>query len=134
MRYSQFSNSLLWRIDQLYAATHQKTTIEQVIQRRNGEVAAFQESVRITDFILKKIRRRVAPQIPIYVFETDNTAPYHQVLQELLRANGMIFLDGIPDALQHAQQQGVMITAHDGIHWNEAGHALVAKELEKRLR
>lgn len=134
MSYSQLLNSLLWRIDQLYAATHKKTTIEHVIESTNGELEAFHDAVRITEHIFRKIRKQVVPSIPIYVFETDSLSPYRDALKRIVPDNGMVFLEGIPEAIHYVQQQGIITTAQDNIHWNETGHAIVAKELMPHLR
>ena len=133
MHYSLFANAVIWRLDRLYAATHQKTTIDVVIQQMNGNVPEFYEAICITDRIFKTFRTQVPAKIPIYVFEVDNVAPYHDTLKQLVQKNNMIFLDGIPDVLQSARQQGIITFANDLNHWNETGHAIVAKKLREDL-
>lgn len=125
--YSQFLNSVFCRIDKLYAAIHKTTTIEQVIQLRNGDLPLFKSAIYITNKILKKIAEVSSSHISIYAFSVDDSTPYGEIMEKLSAQNNIHFIDGIPKALR--QQKRMVIKANDNIHWNEAGHAIVAFEL-----
>jgi len=132
-RHSRFLNSVFWRIDKLYAATHKKKTIELVIQQADSELPLFQAAVHITEQLLQKIRTRVPRHIPIYGFSVDDMSPFFEKFQELSMRNNIYFIDSIPDLLKNSEQKGIAIKAADNIHWNETGHAIVAEELRQYL-
>ena len=132
--YSLFMNSLFWRLDKLYAEFHKHTTIELVVQKKNGQIDLFQEAVHITNHILRRIRERVDPQIPIYVFAAADSAPFYETFKALSSLHNITFLEGVPQALRYAEEQGVVTMTADRVHWNEAGHAIVAEQLLRYFR
>ena len=132
--YSHFLYWILTRIDMVKAAPANASlddSSEQLIVKEGLSYPYFQESVQITQQLLKKFRDRVPATTPVYIFSSHNAEPYHAQLQRALEGSGMIFIDGTGQAVIDAQKQGITAVAGDHSHWNNAGHQIVADVLKR---
>lgn len=85
----------------------------------------------ITDLIVKKIKARVPIHTKIYSFEVSGEEPYYREIKSISRRNGIEFIDGIPQAIKIAEQNGTIVRASDRAHWNEMGHKIASNVLEE---
>lgn len=124
-RHSKFLYLLFSRIDQRRAA--KTDSIEDRALRGDSEaIRLYEESAAITGRLLKKIRQRVPQDIPVFAFSIDTTGTFADRLPGLCAEAGLIWIDGVAQAVQNAEQTGAVVRAADGIHWNPRGHALAA--------
>ena len=93
----------------------------------------FSDSIKITEQLLARIRKRTPPTTPIVAFSTDHAYPNFDEFRRMSRNNGIIFLDDIPRALISTEQAGINIRASDKAHWNNTGHQIVADGLQRYL-
>lgn len=117
------------RLDRLGADRH----VEAAIESEGPTHPGFQHSCRITGELLRRFQKRAAPA-PVFAFEVSGGEPFQGAFRLLCRDAGIVFLDGVPDAVKAAEARGVCCRGRDDQHWNEVGHAIVAEALAPRLR
>ena len=86
----------------------------------------LRESVRTFDQVLKKIKDRLPPDVPVYLLPVTSTQPYYDAFRGVARRNGVPWVEGIDEAILAAERRGLVMRAADKGHWNEAGHRLAA--------
>lgn len=131
-RHSRFLYFIFSRID-IVSSHREGESVESVISRDGLADADFAESVEITGQLLKGIRNAVPPDVPVFVFCVDDFQPPYDLLHKLAEANGLVFIDGVPQAIRVAEERGLCTRAKDGGHWNEYGHKLAASVLSDFL-
>lgn len=123
-RHSRFLYFVFSRIDR--ATVTRRKPIERAIERQGVEHPLLRQSVQITDRLLKMIRARVPPEVKLCVFAVDNTPPYFESFIQLAHSNGFDVIEGVPEAIDKAERDGLCVRAADKAHWNELGHELAA--------
>ena len=108
-------------------------SVESVISRAGLADTDFAESVEITGQLLNNIRNVVPAEVPVFTFCVDDSQPSYDLLENLAAANGLVFIDGVPQAIRVAEKRGKCTRAEDGGHWNEYGHELAASVLSDFL-
>ena len=84
-----------------------------------------------TSEILALVRKRV-PAVPIVLFESCTTAdPFHSSIRDMAEQQNMLFVSELPGAIDVAQSRGTSTQSADGVHWNKAGHRIVAQTLQQ---
>jgi hypothetical protein len=124
---SKFLYLLISRLDKLDASL--ATTVEEEIETKGAAHPGFRESSQITNMLVAMIRARVPPTINIYAFSVDNKSPYYEEFKRISGLNGLLFIDGIPDALHDAEEKGFVTKARDRQHWSGTGHRIAAETL-----
>lgn len=133
-RYSHFLYFILSRIDMVkasYAMTSSEESSESLIEKEGMAYPFFQESVQVTEQLLKKIRMRVPATTPVYIFATHHGEPYYEQIKRISKNAGLIFIDGPSQAVTAAELEGIITVAADKAHWNNAGHQNVADALKR---
>ena len=130
-RYSQFVHFLLRRIDFLQSTW--TITVEDVISKEGAAFPPLQESIGITENILKKIQARLPSGTTTAVFAVDDTQPYYDIFKSITNNRHIDFLDGVPQAIHEAERHGIVVMAADKAHWNERGHRIAAEVLQPHI-
>ena len=126
---SRLGDLLLIHFDRLFAQT---ASVENEIGRVGSRHPGFRRSVQITDQIMQRVSAR-AKGIPIIAFCADGTEPYFSALRDISLRNGIEFVDAVPKAIQEAEQEGKVVRARDGYHWNNEGHRIAGDVLGEYL-
>ena len=127
-KHSLFLYYIFSRIDMLQA--YQTHSVEEFIEKNGVSSPYFRDSIETTEQLIKAIKSRVTSSTLIYAFSVDDIEPYYDELRRILDKNGIPFIDGIPQFLKNAEQDGITTKAADKAHWNETGHTIVANVLE----
>lgn len=131
-KYFRFLYFVISRIDRLFYGKKKSGSVEDIIESKGREFPLFIESIKKTEQLVRKIATRCSKaNIEIYAFCVDNGHPYYEELQRISNKNNIKFIDGIPEAIQVAEQNGVVVRAADKAHWNEKGHQIAAKVLKE---
>jgi len=126
--YSRLFYFLFSTVDRIYRS-HLAESSDKMIAEKGKGYAPFKNSIGVTQRILRKMRDRAGPNVPVYVFSVDKISPYHEALMEATTAAGVHFIHGIPDAVHDAEKRGQVTRSEDGMHWNETGHRMAAEQL-----
>jgi len=115
---------------------------EGVISEQKRDYADFDNSVKVTELILKRFKERVPEGTTFAAFPADLFEPYFTEFQGICGRLEIPFMTEIPQAIHRMRhEKGIEMHAYDGYHWNEAGHQVVggliqawlAKELSPPL-
>jgi len=107
--------------------------VEEDIKERGADLANFRESVVVTGKIIEKMKAR-AGGIPIVVFAADDYQPYLGEFRKICAANGIMFIDRVPEAIDRAYTEGIDLFLRKGdMHWNDKGHEICGKVLAEEL-
>ena len=128
--YSRLLHFVLRRVDALSVSSE---TVETEIARLGLKHEGFTEALRVTDTLLGKLKSR-AGTIPIVTFSADEKQPYLDAFEALSTRHDIVFLGSVRPSLRAAEEEGAVVMAADGNHWNEAGHRVVGKTLAAALR
>jgi hypothetical protein len=112
----------------LYKSVRGHLTVEKEIERTGNTHRGFKKSTELTRIILQKIKQR-APGVKIFAFSVDYSQPYYDEFKDLAMAEGITFIDGIPQAVKARADGGYETQAADRGHWNELGHKVVGEKL-----
>lgn len=132
-RHSRLLFFVFTRIDRA-AARHGGEAVEARIEAGRAGQELLDGSARIFDRVLKKIKARVPPGVPVYLLPVTSTQPYYDALRRVARQNGVPWVEGVDEAIQAAERRGLVVRAADKGHWNEAGHRLAASVLVSYFR
>ncbi len=116
--YSRLLAAVLFRLDNLLIEPPSATELASV------RAAA----VDTTDRILELLSRRVG-DVPVYAFATGSHPSVHDTFKGLSEKHGIVFIAGVPQALDRAEDAGLVGRAADGAHWSPAGHEVIAGPL-----
>jgi lysophospholipase L1-like esterase len=133
--HSRFLSLVTIRYEQvLYRLDGKRDVLLDGINARGLQHPGFRMAVDKTRVILEMVSRR-AQKTPIVIWEAcTSTEPFHGVLKNLAGQTGMHFVDALPGVVELAEQHGQVVYSIDRIHWNPAGHRLVAESLSTYLR
>jgi hypothetical protein len=122
------------RLDKLLAPSLGSDRLINEIVSQGDSHRGFQQAREITRQLLQKVSERVGT-IPVVVFESCTTAsPFYPAVQRIAIENGMHFVDELPGVLDREKAKGSVVNSPDDVHWNDAGHRIVAVVLEDYLR
>jgi hypothetical protein len=96
-------------------------------------VPEFRESVEVTERILGRIKARIPAGTRVCLFSVDDGKPYHAQIKRLCDQEGIVFIEGIAQAIRQAESDGVVTRAADGGHWSPEGHKIAAGIIGKYL-
>lgn len=125
-------SKLLSTID-IFTRRYYANSIENDIEKIGQNHREFQRSSRITEHIIEMIKKRTAG-IPIAVFCVDECQPYYDEFQKISKKTGLDFIDGIPQAIKTAENQGLITREADKSHWNELGHKITSEKLSDYIK
>jgi lysophospholipase L1-like esterase len=129
-KHSRIFYFIISRIDRLLKKVLHTNSVEDVIEEKGVSYPFFRESVEITGQLVKKIRLRIPSATPVYAFSSDDSNPYYDEFKRISKNNVIYFIDGIPQSIRDAEQEGITTRAADHAHWNETGHQIVANALK----
>ena len=90
----------------------------------------FDESVKITEEIVAKIKNRLPEGTKVIGFSADIFQPQREEFRRIFEANGFSFYDEPALNVEKAKvEQKLVVKAVDGYHWNEQGHEIIARSL-----
>ncbi len=100
---------------------------EYYISTQKREFKPYDRSVRITEKIVEKIKKRLPENTTLMGFSADLFFPQSDEFKRIFESNGFEMYNGPALSVVLAQQQGhEIVKAADGYHWNERGHGLIA--------
>ena len=94
---------------------------------------AYQQAVARTAAILQKIKLRVGDERAFFIFLADPYEPQRSHLRQICERLAIPFID-FPTTLFDQGYTKESYFAHDGYHWNEAGHRLIFEHLTAYLK
>ena len=130
---SRFLHSIAYRLDNRKGFPATGNTIENIIETKGGAFGPFQQAVKTTDLLLKKVQIR-CNTIPLLAFNVSAKPPYADAFRNICAKHGITLLEEIPNAIQQADAKGTVVFAEDGGHWNPAGHRICGEILAQTLR
>lgn len=94
----------------------------------------LKSSAAITTQIMRKAIKR-AGTTPIVAFNVDKPEWLGDTYIRICNSLGIHFVPGVPEAVQSAKNEGVVVdgSPHD-LHWNAAGHAIAGRLIRDYLR
>jgi lysophospholipase L1-like esterase len=93
----------------------------------------YQSSIAKTEFLLQKIKSRLGNQRELVVFCADDYQPQQDDIAQICKVNSISFIP-FPTEKMNMENQQNQVYSIDGYHWNEAGHQIIANELDSILR
>ncbi len=133
-KWSRLLYLLTTRIDKLLAPPPGRDALVQEIITEGQNHSDFAEAVRTTDQIMSRVTDCAGP-IPIVLFESGTTAsPFLPAIKGIAARHGMHFVEALPRAVDIEEGKGRRLYSSDGVHWNSAGHRLVAGVLARFIR
>lgn len=127
---------ILHRVDKL-RARFARTTVESQTAEGEPYHGAFLQAVRTTGEIIGRVRARAGatPMAAFVVSVSATEAPeYEAALREVSQRHGIVLLNGIAERVRAAAAAGAVVTADDGVHWNETGHGIAGRAIAAQLR
>ena len=91
-------------------------------------------SAKITEAIVVKMKNRLPLRTKMMAFTADNYDPHAAIFRNIFAAHNIPFSEEPSRLCIYAEMEGKTPYAQDGYHWNEWGHALVAKGLLPAVR
>lgn len=91
----------------------------------------FIRAAKTTGEIMSSVKKR-ASDVPIVAFSTDKPTWLGDTYFEICEKNGMHYIPGIPEAMEEAKRNGIIIDypPYDA-HWNKIGHVIAGKIILK---
>lgn len=108
-------------------------TVEADIAKLGGAHPEFAASVRVTDELMAKVKRRVGT-VPLAAFSVDDVEPYTYAFNEICRRNNITRLEGVGTAVAEHKRNGFVVNVADSQHWNEVGHRVAGETLAAEIR
>ena len=106
-----------------------KRIAERLIAEQGRAYDRFDEAIRISSKIAKKIVERVPKKTRVIAFATTIYQPQLNEMEALFQQAGIPFFCEPAFAVDCAVQEKKNVLVVDQVHWNEAGHRLVASTL-----
>jgi hypothetical protein len=131
-KHSRFLYFLFSRFDRIVAGRPRVGTEHRVAQEGHA-FRQFAEAVEVTGALLSMIRSEIPSRVPVFAFSGDGRDQEFEALRTASLEAGLVFLDGVPSALQEAAKGGICTRAADGGHWSPAGHLAVAGVISTEL-
>jgi len=126
--YSKFLYFVLSKIDKLVATKRKEKTVEKHIEEQGEYHSGFKYSAQITNKLIEMFRKRNL-KARMFAFCVDDVPPYYEEFRNILKKNGIKFIDSIPQAIREAENKGYVTRASDKAHWNELGHKICAENI-----
>jgi hypothetical protein len=128
---------VIFRFDNFIAVNKLAHTVEDDIRDQGPAHPGFMRAVALTDRLLERLRSAVPAATTIYAFQADNsqpfnTQPFSHEFERLFARHGIIYIEGVAEAVTDAAQNGQVVYAWDE-HWSSAGHTIVADVIANRL-
>jgi hypothetical protein len=131
--YSRFLQWLIIRSNNFVVVNKLARGVEEDIEHQPAH-PAFLRAVALTDRLLERLRSVVPAATKIYAFNVDNLQPYSGTFEKLFARHGIIYIEGVPEAITDAFRKGDAVYASDGAHWAPPGHRIAAEVLANGLR
>jgi lysophospholipase L1-like esterase len=128
IEYSRLFHLFNYNVEVLYYLLKQNQSVENDIERMGATHEGFRHSAELTKIIMQKIKKR-ALGVKIYAFCVDYKQPYYDEFKQLAKSEGFTFIDGIPQAIEFAENSGQITRAADKGHWNELGHKIAGEKI-----
>ncbi len=103
-------------------------TIEVEIREKDLSLPMFQDAVRVTDLLIKKMKERIG-NTPLIAFPVDADEPYFRHFKRLFKENDVPFFAQIPEIIRLKEAESGPMRLQDGGHWNANAHALCGRIL-----
>ncbi len=130
--HSEFLYFLFSRLDRILASAD-RTGFEHHVAREGLAFQPFAESVEVTSQLLSMIRDAVPGHVPVFAFNVGESDNELEALRSSSEKAGLVFIGGVPEAIQRAEKRGICLRAADGGHWNPSGHREVSEVLIRFL-
>jgi hypothetical protein len=136
LEYSRFLYFIISRLDRIMAS-YSGRTVETDIKEQGWRHPGFLHSVKVTDELMGKIKKRVG-QVPIVAFVVGIGDPYGQEYEDAFKQissrYNIALLNNVEPSVIAAEKGGVIVKADDGAHWNEAGHRIAGEAIAGSLK
>ena len=107
-------------------------SVEEDIKEQGRAFPFFHQSLDITRTIFEDLKARVGGA-ELVLFIADSPEPNRTAFRALADQAALPFIDSVPDAIRQAQENNQVVVLPDLVHWNAAGHRVVADELSDKL-
>jgi len=107
---------------------------EKLIAEQGSNYALFNHTLALTQLALKRFKEQTNSQVKLLVFVSDAYQPQYDSFKQICVEQNISFLDGVPFQVQEAYNSGTIVHSHDGYHWNETGHQIIANAILPDLR
>lgn len=132
---SKFLSYLAFKFNVLQQKTNTAAVLaEKKIAEQKRGYNHFEQSVKISDKILEKFRKRIPADVKFVGFSASIFNPQLAEFQQIFEKHQVPFYATPAQAIQQAQQQRQIVNSEDGYHWNELGHEVIAREVLKILQ
>jgi lysophospholipase L1-like esterase len=135
INYCRLCYLLLHRVDRLQAAMN-RSTIETDTSAGESQHPIFLRARQTTDELIGQLRARTG-QVPIAALIIDagqRMGPeYRQALIEIAEHYDLMLLGDVADTVARKADGGTVVTAEDGVHWNETGHQIAGQAIAAHL-
>lgn len=132
---SKFLSYLAFKMNVLQQKTNTASVIaEKKIAEQKRGYNHFDQSVKISDKIIEKFRKRIPSDVKFIGFSASLFNPQLGEFQQIFEKHQVPFYSEPAMAIQLAQKRKQVVNSDDGYHWNEAGHELIAKALLEILK
>jgi len=121
MRHTMLGRWLAARVGIIRADRLSQVSVEYRLDEYPG---LLQKAVAVTDDVMAAVRARTG-DVPIVAFEAAHFDPFGDSFEQIAHRKGLVFVAGIPAALEKARSEGIRVDGapKDG-HWNATGHLI----------
>ena len=123
-----------WHELRLKRALARNQVAESYVPERGRAYDKFDESVKITEQLVRKIAERTPDSVRVVAFSASAYQPQLQEMERIFTEAGLPFFPGPAHAINTAVANGEVARTGDRFHWNELGHRRVAEALQEKLR
>jgi lysophospholipase L1-like esterase len=132
--YSRFLKWVIIRFRHWIAVNKVAHTVEDDIRAQSTANSEFMYAVTLTNSLLERLRSAVPAATKIYAFQANTVQPFSSEFEKLFPRHGIVYIEGVAEAVTNAFQKGEVVYAWDGEHWASAGHTIAAEVIANRLR
>ncbi|HHM21282.1 MAG TPA: SGNH/GDSL hydrolase family protein, partial [Bacteroidetes bacterium] len=134
--HSLFVDFILSKIESILEKNAHKKALasEDIIQKKGKNYPPYHTALTNLEAALLKIKSLTGDSVPILALQTDMTEPFISDIRDIFEAHQIPVVASAAEKIDHAIKNGQPLLAKDHGHWNEAGHAIVAKEIWPYLK
>ncbi len=123
----------IWRKLQARHADKADESAESQIAQHGLQYKWYQSAVDKTLRLLRRIKERVGPERKLAILLADPFQPHREQLKGICQKLNIPLID-FPKVQFDQLKKEKSLHSHDGYHWNEAGHQLVAEAVLQFLQ
>jgi GDSL-like Lipase/Acylhydrolase family len=131
--WSRLGYLITTRLDRARAPAPGHDELMGEIMRRGKDHPGFRAAAEVTSALFDQVRARVG-RIPVVLVNLESSVePFASVTRELAEEHGFYYVASLPWKLQVAEKAGEVVRCQDGVHFNGAGHRIIAETLARKF-